>query len=630
MEPTRKSSCILNSKPERLTVMKKIYIAALVVLATAALSSCVQEKSFKDVKIGEKDIVFSLQGSASTRSAEVATVQKGVKLELDADENGQKLYLEETIEDLNSVSPATKGTPAYTENVGKLYENMGVVIKNGSTELLNTTGFYAMDDEIYEDGGWRYQGEFDGWPDEDTDLDFYLWMPVDATITNPVYGKASGKQTITFNYTSPAKAEDQQDLIFAARPLSKGEHDTKLPAGAPVLFNHALTAVKFAIENYSGPEDKNITIKSITFSGLVNSGKCVITPASENSYRDRPTTEYSSSADGVVVWTLGSTTAEFTNNEAFGTPVDFNQGGSFGDKGKYPDSFAGGGNTKNLNKSDASQTFWFIPQAMNDDIELTIVYTFGKKTDGSDNEMTGVLEFGKALSGVTWKAGQLRTYTIRVDEVNVKIEDSVTADAHPNTQLTTIDGTEVIKDKNGNPYLYTAYDGTKTDVTITNTGNTDAYIRAALIGQWLDENGNPVFGFTDYTAGKVKLVDSWYQDQFVSHNGYHGYFEDLAGYTNNNKNYDFDNPLNNWFLNSDGYYYYKNIVPEGESIPSDNPLFTSYTVSRNPAVVVAGAVKDVYFRLEISTQAVSAKKSDGTDYSLSEAWSRAGVTVSAE
>ena len=607
--------------------MKKIYIAALVVLATAALSSCVQEKSFKDVKIGEKDIVFSLQGSASTRSAEVATVQKGVKLELDADENGQKLYLEETIEDLNSVSPATKGTPAYTENVGKLYENMGVVIKNGSTELLKTTGFYAMDDEIYEDGGWRYQGEFDGWPGEDTALDFYLWMPVDAAITNPVYGKASGKQTITFDYTTPAKAEDQQDLIFAARPLSKSEHDAKLPAGAPVLFNHALTGVKFAIANYSGPDDKNITIKSITFSGLVNSGTCVITPASENSYRDRPTTEYSSSADGVVDWTLGSTTAEFTNNEAFGAPVDFNQGGSFGDKGKYPDSFAGGGNTNNLNKSDASQTFWFIPQAMNDDITLTIVYTFG---GNANDTRTGVLEFGKALSGVTWKAGQLRTYTIRVDEVNVKIEDTVVPTKEEDKVLTDLDGNVIqkeIKDADGHvigyeDYTYTYYGGTKSNVIITNTGNTDAFIRAALIGQWLDEDGNPVFGFTDYTAGEVVLVDSWYRDQFVTGARKHGEFTGLVGYD--------DDYEGDWVLCKDGYYYYTKIVREGEAVPTDDPLFETYVVGMNPAVAVAGKVHEVYFTLEIATQAVTGKKTDGSDYEWDEAWKNALGTAPVE
>ena len=141
--------------------MKKIYIA-MAVLAAAALTSCMREQSFNDVKIGKNDIVFSLQGNASTRATDgVSVAKQGVILEFETSEDGQKLLLEETVQDLNYVSPATKGTPAYTENVGALYENMGVVIRNGATELLNTSGFYAMDDEMVG-GGWRYQGEFSG------------------------------------------------------------------------------------------------------------------------------------------------------------------------------------------------------------------------------------------------------------------------------------------------------------------------------------------------------------------------------------------------------------------------------------------------------------------------------------
>ena len=603
--------------------MKKIYIAALAVFATAAMSSCVQEKSFNEVKVGENGIVFSLQGSATTRATEVAAVQKGARFELDVNEEGEKLYLEETIEDLNYASAATRGTPAYTENVGKLYKDLGVVIHKSDETNVAVGNFWAMDDGMVN-GGWRYQGEFAGWPDENP-LDFYLWMPVsDNGVTSPIYKRNEGKQTISFRYTSPATAEAQKDLIFAARPISKSQAKTYRDNGVPVLFNHALTGVKFAIANYD--EAKNITIKSITFEGLVNSGSCVVTPASENNYRDNKT-NYSSAAEGVVVWTLDSTTGTFTSGD-FGAPVDFKKksdgGGSFGDKGDYPDSFAAAGNQQNLNKSDASQTFWFIPQAMTSKVKLSIVYTFGKKADGSDNEMTGVLEFGSALNGVTWEAGQLRTYTIRVDEVNVKIEDTVAPTKEENKQLTDLDGNIIykeIKDPDTGeviervPYTYTYYGGTKSGVTITNTGNTDAFIRAALIGQWLDEEGDPVFGFTDYTAEEVVLVDSWYQDQFVTKARKHGSFTGLVGYN--------DDYSGDWVLCEDGYYYYTKIVREGATVPTTDPLFVSYTVDKNPAVAVAGKVHDVYFRMEIATQAVTGKKIDGTDNEWDEAWKNA-------
>lgn len=69
----------------------------------------------------------------------------------------------------------------------------------------------------------------------------------------------------------------------------------------------------------------------------------------------------------------------------------------------------------------------------------------------------------------------------------------------------------------------------KSDVKIKNTGNTDAYIRAAVIITWKDSDGNisavaPVAG-TDYNIT--------YQ-------------------------------IGDWIKGSDGYYYFKNPVPAGE------------------------------------------------------------------
>ncbi len=75
-------------------------------------------------------------------------------------------------------------------------------------------------------------------------------------------------------------------------------------------------------------------------------------------------------------------------------------------------------------------------------------------------------------------------------------------------------------------------DGTaKKDVTIQNTGNTSAYIRATIVVTWKDENGNvygpvqPIFD-TDYTL----TINS-----------------------------------NDWFVGSDGYYYYTNSVADNSS-----------------------------------------------------------------
>lgn len=635
--------------------MKKLHFISLAILGIVSAVSCVEEMSKTDpTALSKNGIAFNISGGASTRAGEETLETTGVVIPFGKSEDGVSLCLEETVLNLDNVGPITRGTPAYTENLGTLYSDLGVhtVGSNYDGDL----SYSKMDDQKVGNG-WRYQYVYDSSPWKDGSIEFYLHMPATQAGVNAgtdgkkyTYGHDTAQNgTITFSYTSPSEAKDMQDILFGYRSLTQAQYST-FPNGAPVLLRHALTGVKFAIANYD--KDKKITIKSVTFNGLKDTGTCTITPGKDDA-TDFPNNVdvpnvYSSAAS--VNWqnlgysktklvettTLGEDGKEVTTTEdvefsenpsgSFGAPVDFKTG-SFKDKGSYPTSFSDAGNLQNLNDENASLTFWFIPQAMTDDITLTIEYTYG-----SDTPQTGILEFGSALqaANVTWQAGELRTYTIRVDEVNVMITDNVNPTKAEGTVLKDKEGKTIYKvDDDGHatmePYTFTAYGGTKTDVKIKNTGNTAAYIRVALVGQWLDNSGRPVFGFTD-KINNVYLVDSWYQDQFVNHDGVHGYFENLAGYVNNDTNINKSsvtkcpNPCNGWYLCSDGYYYYSEVVEEGATIP--NPPFTKYTVGQTPAVVVAGEVKDVYFQLEVATQAVSAKKLNGENYTWKEAWAR--------
>jgi len=413
---------------------------------------------------------------------------------------------------------------------------------------------------------------------------------------NPSAGK------ITFAYTSPETASQQQDIIFTYRNISKADYDKQ--GSVDILFHHALTGVKFATKNT--PEDA-VTIKEVRFTGLIDQGTCTVTPTDENGGYIDITDDHSSAAEGVVVWSNTGKTGNTIKSGAYPLTadgknilVDFSQENlSFAHNGVYPASFSNAGYENNLNDGDATQTFWLIPQAMTADVKLTIEYTVKGASETTDGTWT--IDFGKTLAAknVVWKAGQIRTYTIKVDDVNVKIADDVTIAGNENNGFT---------------------GSSKTNVVITNTGNTDAFIRAAIIGQWLDEKGNPVFGFTDLVNNTVVTVPSWYEDQFVSTEpGTHGTFVGLAGYKGG------DNPLNKWHLEADGYYYYEDPVPAGEPVP--NNLFTSYTVGTMPDVTVAAQKIPVYFVMEIATQAISAKKLDGTPYATyTAAWANANAT----
>ena len=583
--------------------MKKIHIA-IAVFAAATLTSCMQEKSFNGHVIGENEVAFVLTGISTRSAEEVSPVQRGAIIELDADENGHKIFLEETIQDMNYISPATKGTPAYTENVGLLYKNnLGVYTPTES--FGGDATFENVDSDLYK-GGWRYYHNYpsDPWPDEESPVDFYLRMPavMSGVSLDPTSPYSDGK--IRFSYSSPGTAAEQEDILFAFSSISKKEHKENLPEGTPVVFQHALTGVKFAIANYD--EENHISIKSITFKGMVGEGSCIVEP---------------NAASNKVTWTLPENPDKKAtySSGTFGAPRDFNGGGSFGNNGNYPDSFAAAGNTQNLNDSDASQTFWFIPQEMTEDVVLTIVYTFGTTT-----EKTGILQMGKILStngnSIAWEAGQLRTYTIKVDEVNLKIEDTVTIP-------------EGATPENG--YSHSI----KENVVITNTGNTKAFIRAAVVGQWLDSDGNPVFGFTD-NINQLYLVESWYEDQFVkTEAGKHGIFVGLPGYKGAptfkaDSNASDADPTVGWQLCTDGYYYYTKEVDPGQATGSS--LFTSYETLIAPKAQLAGKILEtatMHFELEVAAQAISAVKVDGREgslYTWKEAWENATGTEPVE
>lgn len=114
----------------------------------------------------------------------------------------------------------------------------------------------------------------------------------------------------------------------------------------------------------------------------------------------------------------------------------------------------------------------------------------------------------------------------------------------------------------------------KNNVAITNTGNTDAYIRAAIVGNW-------------YKGGNI--VDDWQISD--------GIFTDLCGSC--------------WKYNdNDGYYYFNAAVPAGKTTVDvagvNGYLFTKLTP---PPVTVDGA----HLEVTIVCQAVQAKGTTADD-----------------
>ena len=210
-----------------------------------------------------------------------------------------------------------------------------------------------------------------------------------------------------------------------------------------------------------------ITKVEIPSTGLWGKAHFSIKPSWEGGkYEDDPT-DYSS-AGAVTVsggQQLGAST-KFTQTFSESDVVDFPTNGSFTDNGSYPSSFAAAGsdtdhpaNQGNLNDGNASKTFWLIPQKMNNNIVINITFYIVSGGQRSE-EITRTLEIGKLLgTGVTWKAGELRTFVLKTNEVDVVIEDEVEG---------------LVKD----------------EVTITNVGNAPEYVRAHIVGNWYGKGLN--------------------------------------------------------------------------------------------------------------------------------------------
>ena len=129
---------------------KQLFWAAI---AAVALTSCQEEKDIKDpVKAGANEVSFVL-GATGTRAAdEAAPVQEGVSIAL-GKLGDQTLYLEETVMDLNAVMGETRGTPIYTENLGRLFRDQIAVRTTGYAQ---DAIYQQQDDQTYANtNAWR-------------------------------------------------------------------------------------------------------------------------------------------------------------------------------------------------------------------------------------------------------------------------------------------------------------------------------------------------------------------------------------------------------------------------------------------------------------------------------------------
>ena len=602
--------------------MKKIYFV-MAVLATALLASCEKEKYFDNIiPVKEGDIAFAIQG-ATTKSGVGPEVETGVSISVGKGINGQSFCLEETIENLNP-TPSTKGAPAYTHNVGTLYTTMGVYAKApGEDTFAGDATFERMDGTMTDNPnggqGWRYYHNYAGsdpWPDETTPVDFYLRMPAAPTgVSNLDYadGVDDAQQPVkqlSFSYSTPSNGQNQQDILLGFSSINKEQHQDYLPEGAPVMMYHALTGVKFRNGHSNDGSTKTIITK-VQFKGIRSTGTCTFTPGEEGVSKDK--IEWSGLDNGATF------TLDFSSLNPTYVPADGadNPDGtiSYGSDSKYAGtSWTSAAADHNLNDEDGSFTFWFIPQQIEESVTLEVTFLVKTPDTPDGTEVPHIIEFGKLVTKTTgegesatktyteWKAGQLRTYTLKPFDVDVEIFDSMT-------------------------------NLTKDNLHVTNTGNVDEYVRIMVIGNWYgwksaaDKTANPnnpmiLVGYTSDDPDDDTMVEPWFRENPVYAAGFDSTFPG-------------GRPLasSHWKRGTGSYFYYDQVIGAGQQLSGTDALFQHYELEENmiPAIYLPvanqttrQAAVGVHLVMEVVVQAIPTTKPDGTEFATCwEAWSYA-------
>ena len=270
--------------------------------------------------------------------------------------------------------------------------------------------------------------------------------------------------------------------------------------------------MKFKNSNPDGP----FQITKVEMANMLTSGTCTITPSAD-----------SGDPSSAATWTKAASSSYATFSQEYDGVVTYDPddeyfAASFYSDNTYKDNLSLGSDKK------AATTFNCVPQAFSKTdakpVTVTITYTKGDETK------TAVVDFSTILDGKEWKAGHLYTYSLNITELDVTVEDSVSGDI-------------------------------KSDVVITNTGNTSGYIRAAIVANWVKEIGEEAVIVKGLGPGDGEMT---------------GFGSD-------------------WIpCYDDGYYYYKYGVEAGQA--TNQPLFESF---KAPAPTITGTTLQMTIHAQI-------------------------------
>ena len=343
------------------------------VLLSASLFSCSSDDFFGKAETNTDGISFgvSTENGASTRANNSADGYTAARYTLRSDNSADTLCVRAVVTDGigndNAGKPATRA--AMQTSMYNDFKVVAAVKENGTVGTQ-----YYMNDVATKMGSNWVPSKVYYWPGSNRQLRFLAWAPTDATFQSV----PNSPNATTLQYTTPAEAKNQRDLVAAATDfISNPSNDaTCTPVG--LQFKHLCTAVIIK----TGEQMTAGTIKSVSLKGVKNSG----------------TYDMVSS-----VWTLNNSTADFTISPNQATT-------STTPNGTY------------LNAGES--TFMLLPQTLGAASKLEVV--FHDNISGKDRILSA------SLNGAEWPMGKTVTYRLSITpEYELNIDNvSEIVDAH--------------------------------------------------------------------------------------------------------------------------------------------------------------------------------------------------------
>lgn len=333
----------------------KLTASIAAVLLSASLFSCSSDDFFGKPESGSTNGIsfgVSTENSAATRANKTDDGLTVARYTLRSDNSADTLCVRAVVTDgigNNANKPATRAAMQTS-----MYDKFNVVAALKENGTIGTQ-LFMNETATKTNTNWVPAHTY-YWPGSNRQLRFLAWAPTDAVFQSV----PNSPNTTTLQYTTPAEAKNQRDLVAAATDFIDSPANNGTCTPVSLNFKHLCTAVIIK----TGETMTAGTIKSVKITKVRNSGTYDMATAA---------------------WALNETTADYTvspNLATTGTTAD---------------------GTK-LNAEDA--TFMLLPQTLGADSKLEVV--FHDNISGNDRTLSA------SLNGAEWPMGKTVTYRLSI------------------------------------------------------------------------------------------------------------------------------------------------------------------------------------------------------------------------